>query len=238
MRYKDYSELIKEYIGMLATGTDNLLVIVSPAGYGKTTLVLNAMEQYKNGYHYINGYISPMEFYLTLYKTIRLRQPKFLILDDVEYSLQDKKIQVLLKGATTEMGLTGKRIVHYASNSSRVVGQPKIEFDGKIILLLNQLPKENKQVRAILDRAIFLQLFMTQEEIMKSIEKEIIPKPYKSLTIEERTKVFDFLREKAPGLENISFRSIVHGLKCFEYCKQSKKDWKPLFDTILSNQIN
>jgi len=91
MLYNDYQKQIEQYIRMLATNNDNFLVVISPPGYGKTTMILKAMEQYPKAFKYVNGYITPMEFYLTLWQTTKLAPPKFLILDDVEYSLGEKK---------------------------------------------------------------------------------------------------------------------------------------------------
>jgi len=180
---------------MLATNNDNFLVVISPPGYGKTTMILKAMEQYPKAFKYVNGYITPMEFYLTLWQTTKLAPPKFLILDDVEYSLGEKKIQILLKG--NGYSTNGQRIIHYISSNSKVALTPKLEFDGKIIMLLNEIPRQNNQIKAILDRAIFVNIFMTNEEILESMEQSLLSNSYGDLTEKERQEVYEFLKNIA-----------------------------------------
>jgi len=237
MLYHEYQKLIKNYINLLGQGLGNSLTIVSPAGYGKTTLILNSMKEYpQNSYLYLNGYITPLEFYVALWRTIKLQPPKFLILDDMEFTLQDKKIQILLKGATADLGTSTKRIVYYISLNKNVENIPKLEFDGKIIILLNEFPKKNKQLKAILDRTIFLNLKMDKDEVLQSAKEEIIPKEFGTLTLEERKEVFDFIENNIPLYNEISFRTIIQGFKCYEYYKQTQEDWQQLLLSILENK--
>jgi len=105
-------------------------------------------------------------------------------------------------------------------------------------MLLNEIPRQNNQIKAILDRAIFVNIFMTNEEILESMEQSLLSNSYGDLTEKERQEVYEFLKKHSESVENLSFRHLIHGYKCFEYGKQTNEDWRPLYQSFLTNQID
>lgn len=239
MLYKEYKKLIENYIGLLACGLGNSLTIISPPGFGKTTLIMKTLKQYpNNSYLYLNGYITPLELYMAFYRTNRLSYPKFLVLDDIEYTLNEKKAQILLKGATADMIDNNSRVIHYVSSHYEVKNIPSLNFDGKIIMLLNDIPKNNKQIKAILDRTILLEIKMDNDEIIQSAREEIAPQPFGSLSLEEKLEVIEYIEENISLLHEISFRTIIQGFKCLEYSKRTNEDWHQLLLSLLQNKTS
>lgn len=233
MEYSEHQKTLQGYIKLLTGGFSNLLIIVSKAGYGKTTMVLEAMKSLPEGsYLYVNNYITPPEFYALLEATEKLQPPKILILDDIEYSLQNKQFQGLLKSATWEAGERKERVVNYLSNFYKTKDLPAIKFSGKIILLLNEIPKKQNILKAVLDRSLFYEIKMNNKEIIEAMG-QIVKKPFETLSFKDRMKVWDFIRTHTTSKDNISFRTLILGFKCYLYSRYS---WNNLLLNLIKQK--
>lgn len=225
--YKRAYSLVNANLNILTQSDMSCLVVLSPAGLGKTTLVFKAMAEkgYIQGTHflYYNSYFTPLGFYQTLEETTRLKAPNILILDDVETILKDKKIINLLKASTWE-NEKGSRKVNYVSTSQKVK-ENAVDFNGKIILLINEAPESNPMFKAIVDRVLFCELSFTQNEIIELLEDEIVNQPYKDLSLEKRKMILAFIKKNITPASQLSFRTLIKAYNNFLY---SPTHWQEL----------
>jgi len=200
-------ELIKKYISGISQGLATSLIIKSKAGYGKTELTLLTLKElgFSEGIHYsyYNNYFTPLEFYKTLEETNQLQKPRLLILDDVEQILTDKKIIGLLKSALWETP-NGKRKVCWTSGTWKIKNK-EIEFQGRIIFLLNELKKKNPLIQALIDRSLFFEFELTNQEKI-SLMMERTELPYHDIPIQKRKEIVEFISKVAGNNPNLSLR--------------------------------
>lgn len=225
--YKKSYGLIEANLNILLNSDMSSLVILSPAGLGKTTLTFKTMERlgYKQGEHFVyyNSHFTPLGFYNVLGETCALKKPKLLILDDVELMLQNKTLINLLKSATWE-NESHKRVVNFVSTSTKVKSD-KVDFDGKIVLLLNEIPEANPMLNAIIDRSLYTELNFTNAEIIELMEQEIVNKPYQKLSIEQRKKILAFVKKNIQPSTELSFRTLI---KAYNNYLFAPNHWKEL----------
>lgn len=225
--YKKSYGLVNSNLQILLKSDMAAMVVLSKGGLGKTTLVMNAMKGngYELGTHYLyfNSYFTPLAFFQALTEATELKKPGLIILDDVEMILRDRAIMELLKASTWQND-GQKRIVTYQSTSAKVKNK-RIQFDGKIIILINELPKRNPHFNAIMDRALFTELDFSNEEILAIIKSEIVDKPYKNMSQGQRIKVFNFIKKNANAGSDLSFRTII---KAFNNYLYAPHNWQEL----------
>jgi len=234
--YKKAYNLVNSNLEILQKSDMNCMIVLSKAGLGKTTMVLETMKQkgcqLGDHYLYFNSYFTPLAFYQALVETTKLKAPQILILDDVELILKDKNIINLLKAATWQSG--HDRIVCY-STTSKKVKETKINFTGKIILLLNEIPPKNPMFNAILDRSLFVGLEFNNQQILELMENEIVPKNYKNLSFQQRQKVFNYIKKITTSTTDLSFRTLI---KAYNYFMFSPHNWQELVRKTLSENSN
>ena len=226
--YPLYYSLIQANLKILLESDNAALIILSKCGLGKTTFVFNAVKERKlqlsKHWLYYNSYFTPLAFYQTLGQTSALQIPRLLVLDDVELILRNKQTLNLLKSATWE-NEKGKRIVNYVSNSYLVKELPAINFNGKIILLLNELPPDNPILQALKDRVLFVELNFTNQQILELMKEEILPQEFKGLEFIKKKKVFDFIAKQTTPDTNLSFRTLI---KAFNFYLYSPTAWQEM----------
>lgn len=231
--YKKSYNLIRSNLQILQKSEMNCLIILSKAGLGKTTLVLRTMKdkgyQQDKHYAYYNSFFTPLAFFQTLETTTELKMPQILILDDVELILKDKNIINLLKGATWQSSEQDRRTITYSTTSTKVKNT-RIDFTGKIILLLNEIPDKNPMFNAIMDRSLFVKLKFSNQEILELMEKEIIPKDYQTIKLPQRLKVFKFIRKHTTNNTDLSFRVLI---KAYNYYMHAPANWQELTQSLL-----
>jgi len=216
-------ELIEEYVDILLNSPDiHSLIIGSPAGLGKTTIVLNKIANMglveDRHFVYQTGYITPLKFYEFLSRCRTLELPKLIVLDDIDSIILNKTSLGILKCALTEA--RGKRIVKYESRSSE---EKEFEFNGKIILITNNL-SDNKQLAPVLDRGIVYNFEKDLPIFIKYIETHLT-EIYPSLNKEEKIEVWERVK-RFVGMPNFSFRVLN---RAFAFYKNNKKNWYELF---------
>lgn len=221
-------KLVYSNLEILKKSDMNCLIILSKAGLGKTTLVMKATkdQNLEQGKHFIyrNSYFTPLSFYQTLAEANDLKSPNLLVLDDTELILSDKNIINLLKSATWNND-GQKRVITYNSNSYLVKEIPEIDFKGKIIMLINEIPQDNAMLNAIKDRSLFVELRFSQNEILNLMKEEIVPKPYKDLNQQKRIKVWEYLKKHCHKNSDISFRTLIKAYNNYLY---SPNNWQEL----------
>lgn len=229
--YKKNHEIVSAYFNMLADNMNHGLILLSKGGLGKTTLVLEALEKRNfkrnRNFLYANSFSTPLAFYNLLAQVTKLKAPRFLILDDMELILSNKHILGMLRSALWEAG--GKRIVNYHSTSEKVE-KTEGEFTGKIIMLLNDLPSENKILNALCDRVFFHEIKLTNIEIIQIIKDRIATKPYKDLSLKQRIKIAEAIEERTTKETKLSFRTLI---KAYQFYIYSPNHWTQMLDSAM-----
>ncbi len=230
---KQYGK-IKANINILLNSDMGGLALLSPAGLGKTTMIMNSLKEnnYKEGtdYLYYNSYFTPLAFFRALQETNELSGQKIMFLDDVEGILRNKDIINLIKAATWNNN-GDERVITYMSTSDKVK-DPICKFKGKIIILINEIPESNPMFNAILDRILFCELNFNQSEVFDLIEDEILPKPYKTLTGKQRGDIFRHIKKCAKPESEISFRTLIKG---YNFALFAPHHWKELVRDMLKS---
>lgn len=150
---------------LLSTDQYNGLVFYGEGGIGKTVLTLSSIKNTlkPKEWEYSNGYTTPLALYEFLYKN---RNAKVLLMDDVEGLFTHPLSLSLLKGALWDSD--GKRIVQYSSKSSKTSIPSAFVMTAKIIILCNNIPKENDaSTRALLSRTIHYEVLFSFKQKMR-----------------------------------------------------------------------
>lgn len=229
-------EILEKIIGGLVKEYSHSLVVVSPAGHGKTETTIKTLE--RNGlregkeYLYVNSYITPLEFYKELERVNNLNEPKILTLDDCEDILNNVKLISLLKGALWELP-DGSRKVSWFSTSPKVQSK-SFYFKGKIILLLNRFSRNNPLLNAVADRGFYYNYRLSNSEII-SLIKERAKKFSGGLSQSQREKIIRFLEREARNSEKLSLRTLP---KAYALFKTSPNSYQFLLKKLLLNEKN
>ena len=201
-------EVIKKYIEGLTQDLATSLLIVGKTGTGKTELTIETLKKmgYQQGIHYryVSNYISPVELFNLLRVVNDLQPPKLLILDDLENTLQSSRAVGLLRTALWEVD--GQRKVNWFSNTY-LVKEREFKFEGKIIFLLNHLNLKSAIVKALKDRALYLELDLSLNEMLELMSKRA-EMPYRNIPTEKRREIFQFIKRSAKNGDKITLRTL------------------------------
>jgi len=223
-------QILRKYIEGIVQGYSNSLIITSPAGYGKTETTLSTLRELglEEGEHYkyISNYITPVELYLLLEEVNQLKEPRILVLDDVEDTLTSQRSIGLLKGALWASG--GKRIVGWRSGTYRIKNK-EIEFTGRIIFLLNQINKKSAIVRALIDRGLFFEMKLTLQDMLE-LMRQRAELPYLDIPYNKRIEIVQFLQRSANNNLNITLRLLP---KAYNLFLLSPNHWQKLVFELL-----
>ena len=224
-------QILEKIVGGVVKGYANSLVVVSPAGQGKTETTIKALERsgLREGreYLYVNSYITALEFYKELSKVNDLDEPKILLMDDCEDIFNNVRLISLLKGALWELP-NGLRKVSWFSTSPKVPDK-SFYFQGRIILLLNKFNRDNPLVNAVADRGFYYEFGLTNQEIIALI-RERSKRGGNGLSEKQRKEIVDYLARVAVNSERLSLRVLANSYALF---KSSPNHWKQLLLKLL-----
>lgn len=175
-----------EMIRAVARGYFNGLVLLGPAGIGKTYNTEQVLKQEKRPYQYERGCKTP----LALYKNLYYNRNNLILFDDTFGLLNDAKAATNILGALD----TSKRRMLSWETSSKALEDvpPKFEFTGRIIVIANRLDKSLHRVDAALSRVLKYTFQPTHEELI-AMMREIADKPKDGMGKAARHEVLDFL---------------------------------------------
>lgn len=197
-------EIITKYITGLSKDLATSLIVVSRAGLGKTETTLNVLKKKGcvEGQHYLyrNNYITPKALVHELEEVNSLKEPKILVLDDIEDTLKNLQAIGVLKGALWGMP-NGERRVSWITTKERI----EFNFTGKIIFLLNVFKKENPLIEALRDRGFYYNFDLNNQEIIELIDQRSNLR-YHNIPQHQRKKIVDYLRKISNGSSKITLR--------------------------------
>ena len=216
-------ENIEKYIEVLINSDDIYSLIISaPQGLGKTSTVLSKLSEMgfieDQNYLYQSGYMTALRLYDFLSRSRILEIPKILIFDDIDSLLSNKTSLALLKSALSEA--RGKRVVAYESKG---VVERSFEFNGKIILITNNL-SGNRNLKPLLDRAIVYNFESDPQELMAYIEGNL-DKFSGDLSDDQKESVWDKVRRFVDS-PDFSLRSVG---RAFAFYRNDPENWYDLW---------
>lgn len=222
-------KIISEYVDVLINGDVHLLVLVGMPGIGKSSKVLEHIQQMglveNIHFQYEAGYMTPLAMFRSLAQVRILARPKLIIYDDIDSILKNKVSVGILKGALADV--RGIRTVSYKSTTSKDKDQ-SFEFDGKVIIILNDI-SNNEFIESLLDRGIFYNVQLAKGELEEHIESNL-SSMYPNFNNEERLSVWSKIKIFT-GLNGFSFRTVK---RAYAMYKNNKEGWYHLFKKSLN----
>jgi len=246
---EDYSDLekryasVQTYVKQIATGMIHNLIVIGPAGVGKTHSVESYLNQYAKGrYKIVKGHMTPLSLYGNLFFH---RDPNnILVLDDIDSVFKRIEGVNLLKAAMD----TGKvrRINWESSNALKGVGIPNsFEFKGNVILISNVGFSAAKQssihahLDALKDRSFNIVVAdSTKESCFKQVCFMVLKKEMLAafnLQHEQIFELLDYLKDHISDIEKISLRTAIKLAQLMCICPAN---WRDMADSGLLNELN
>ena len=213
MLIKTYREL-KEYLRMFKKQNCDLVIILSRAGLGKTTILKKIMKN--DDYTNVNTHSTPLKTYLDLYD----KQDKPVVFDDIDSILKSPIMVSMLKSLSDTSPI---KELNY-NTTSKLIGNAPFSFKttSNVCILLNEFDVHNKTLAPLIDRSFFVEFNPGREEIMKKI-KEIS----ESQNMADSEKcVYEFICENYQRIEGLSLRTYIKALQLF---RDNPSNWKEKF---------
>lgn len=203
------------------------LLLYGDAGWGKSFSVKKALkdENLKEGidFNFVCGHITPLAFYKKLYNN----KDKLIILDDI--NILESKINLNMLKATLSDGL-----VEYSSSALKDTPNQFV-FTGQIIILMNDKPKNNENLKAVESRILTYHLELEYKTKM-SILYDIAKIEYRNadyISLQERQEVARWIKDNTnQATRNLSIRLLF---MCFEFYKFDKVRWTELANAYIQN---
>jgi len=202
----------------------NSLVVKSKCGLGKSYYVDKALETCGKEFVIFKGAISEAKFF----EFINENKDKIIVMRDCGNLLRKLTFIDFLKSATD---LTPIRKIS-RSNYSTHEGVPElIEFTGKIIWELNELPTKNKEdFEAVIDRSIYVELNFSKDDI-KDILYQICQNP-------EEKELTDYIIELGNKIGfDLNFRIQKKYIGIYNFCKVEEHDWKEYINNLMFSEL-
>ncbi len=202
------------------------LVIQSPSGWGKSTMVEKILSELAANYSCLGSYSTP----LGLYNCLVDHSENLIVIDDAAGLFGDSIGMAILKAATwPSSGTKGQREVRWNSSHEKV-RQPSIVFRGKLIIITNTLPA-SVAIESFLSRTLYFNFDFTAEEkremlIVAARSSEYFAESGVAL------EVANFLRD-LPRDSSLNLRSLLLG---YELAQSSPVGWKETLRKLLRSK--
>lgn len=158
---KTYNEL-RKYIKAFSRKNIGLLIVVSRAGLGKTSITEEELEI--EAPLIFNSHITPLSFYQILAERTEEEKDCLIVVDEAEMLFRDAKIKTMLK---ILCDTRKEKVVKYMSTTPLLKGLPKeIHTEAKIIMLINTLNPSDEDIKAIMSRGHLIKFEPSDNEIM------------------------------------------------------------------------
>lgn len=196
-------------------------LISGASSLGKTFRVKKCMIKNKIPYVLHSGHITEMKFYIKCYQN----SDKIHIFDD-ENILRSKTFLNMIKAMLN--GETG--IVEY-DTSRKLPSDIKssFEFTGKVIIILNDLPKNNEHFKAVKNRVLNYEIVLDRQQRLNLLYERAKNENIEEISKEERIKLVDWLRDNTDnGTLNLNYRLYE---KAVDFYIHQKNDWERLTQT-------
>jgi len=210
------------------------LMVLGPAGIGKTYNVLKYLKDHKIDYSLVKTYTTPLALYAYLYNH---RNDRIIVFDDVDGIWENDHSAALMKSALWEDD-QGRRLEwHSTSKYLEQLGLSDIDgfyLKAKIIFMCNKT-RDNPHVAAVLSRILHYKFRYTRVELYEEARRICEADTHYNLTTEEKLEVAAFINDMAAQYD---FRTIVQGLTIREHADKHGNDWRSILFDILQDSLN
>jgi hypothetical protein len=222
---KLYYSYPDEIINMVANGKMKGFLLHGKTSLGKSYQVKRILKKLgkkpvdKKGigdYVFISGHITPMKFYN---KKLEFKD-KLIIFDDVDILRNPIIINMIKAGLNENSG----NVVEYHTTRNLEIPSSFV-FTGQMIILANEIPKENEHIKAIMSRIPHYELKFDREQML-NILKGIAYQDINGITLEERLEIVDFIKiNTSLATTNLNIRLFLQSTKFYKW---NKEKWKEM----------
>jgi len=161
---RTYDEL-KKYVKAFRRKHIGLLIIVSRAGLGKTSIVEEELEV--EAPLMLNSHITPLSFYQILAERTSEEKDCLIVVDEAEMIFRDAKLRTMLK---ILCDTRKEKVVKYMSTTPLLRQLPKeITTEAKVVMLINTLTPKDEDIKAIMSRGHLIRFEPPDDEILSYI---------------------------------------------------------------------
>jgi hypothetical protein len=237
-------EKIKRYVdGVVKRNTHKSSILVGPPGLGKSYVVLRSLEdaRKKSGtdFYTINGHITPLKLFATLY--LFRAKGQILVLDDCDNIFSNDIGINILKAATD----TTQNTVSYITTNEVKVGSVIVQdfkFEGSIIICTNiDLTKgrgrQAEHMKALDSRStkITFGIESTEQKFAQLMNIVLLTDYFqqKKLKINEKQifLMLDYIRISLPRIKSLDLRLPEKiGAEMM-----NRRDWKEVCDLFIAS---
>lgn len=210
---KYYLEL-EHNINMLLNYNEHYgLIILGKAGIGKSFNTAITLKKMGFNFYIQTGNITSLSLFHLLYAY--RKEKDVLIFDDTQALLKNKETLSLLNSAL--WCVEGTRILMWKSTTKKLMCPQTFEYRGKIIILANQLPKNEP----IFSRTLTYNLDFSREELIE-LMYEIAKQEHKKLTKDERIFIVNWIKDNTDeATSNFDLRLQRKIELIYTYCKDN-----------------
>jgi len=205
---KTYDELGK-YVRAFRRKHIGLLIVVSRAGLGKTSLVEEELEV--EAPLVFNSHVTPLSFYQALAERTAEEKDCLIVIDEAEMMFQNAKLKTMLK---LLCDTRKEKVIKYMSTTPLLKGLPKeIISEAKVVMLINTLVPSDESIKAIMSRGHTINFEPPDSEIFNYLNTG---------NWAEDKDIIAFIKGFSPLSRSLTLRTYVKAVES----KKSKLDWE------------
>jgi len=202
----------------------HFLIGYGKAGTGKTARTLAYLNKEKlemdKDWVLVNGHLTPLEFYHILYE----HKNKVIVFDDILNLFENDIICGLLLSATYNPN--NVRMVSYNTTSEKLKVPSSFNFEGKIIVLCNDIPRDIN--KALLSRALQYVFIFSYEDMIKFMYLVAEQKGYPNVVV-------DFIKDNTTFYHSLNIRVLENIANYNRFCGN---EWERLAIDELDKSCN
>ncbi len=237
-------EQIKRYVdGVVKKNSHKSSILVGPPGLGKSYVVLRSLaeagKEFGTDFYTVNGHITPLKLFVTLY--LFRSKGQILVLDDCDNIFTNDIGINILKAATDTTQNTVSYMTNYQVNVKDVLVQ-EFKFEGSVIICTNiDLTKgrgrQAEHMKAVDSRSTKITFGIESvDQKFAQLLNVVCITDYlqeKKLNLSEK-KIFlmlDYIRENLPRIKSLDMRLPEKiGAEMM-----NRRDWKEVCDLFIAS---